>query len=167
MLVFYFTIFCGFFQVREYERSEISLKNLPFWPAYHIRKMMWVDRISQKALISLYFCAVLTYGRKRISVNFGFVFVNLCKLFMQKWSVLHFGTDHLRKLLFSPSLFFDYSDVYFDKIASIKAWPWSINHFLISKFWHVQSSFLCLYFLHLILEHTKKRLLLTQHMVLL
>ena len=61
----------------------------------------------------------MTYGRKRISVNFGFVFVNLCKLFMQKWSVLHFGTDHLRKLLFSPSLFFDYSDVYFDKIASI------------------------------------------------
>ena len=69
-----------------------------------------MDRKSQKALISLYFFALLTYGRKEASVNFGFIFANLCKLFMQKWSVLHFGTDHLRKLLFSPSLFFAYSD---------------------------------------------------------
>ena len=72
-----------------------------------------MDRKPQKALIFLCFCDVLTHGRKRTSVNFGFVFVNLCKLFMQKWSVLHFGTDHLRKLLFSPSVFFDYSDAIF------------------------------------------------------
>ena len=69
-----------------------------------------MDRKSQKALISLYFFALLTYGRRRTSVNFGFVFANLCKHFTQKWSVLHFGTDHLGNLIFSPSLFFDYSD---------------------------------------------------------
>ena len=72
--------------------------------------MIGVDAKSQKALISLCFCALLTYGRKRTSVNFGFIFANLCKHFTQKSSVLHFGTDHLRKLLFSPSVFFDYSD---------------------------------------------------------
>ena len=72
--------------------------------------MIEVDAISQKALISLCFCALLTYGRKEASVNFGSIFSNLCKLSTQKRSVLHFGTDHLRKLLFSPSLFFDYSD---------------------------------------------------------
>lgn len=72
--------------------------------------MIGVDAISQKTLISLYFCAVLSYGRRRTSVNFGFIFANLCKLFTQKRSVIHFGTDHLRKLLFSPSVFFDYSD---------------------------------------------------------
>ena len=76
--------------------------------------MIGVDEKSQKALISLYFCAVLSYGRKEASVNFGFVFANLCKLFTQKWSVLHFGTDHLRKLLFSPNVFFDYSDAKFE-----------------------------------------------------
>ena len=76
--------------------------------------MIGVDTISQKALIYLCFCAVLTYGRKRTSVNFGFVFANLCKPFTQKWSVLHFWTDHLRKLLFlrifAVAVFFDYSD---------------------------------------------------------
>jgi hypothetical protein len=55
-----------------------------------------------------------SHGRKRKTVNIGFVFANLCELFTQKWSVLHFGTDHLRKLLFlrvfAKSLFFDYSD---------------------------------------------------------
>ena len=72
--------------------------------------MIGVDAISQKALIYLCFCAVLTYGRKRTSVNFGFVFANLCKLITQKWSVTRLRTDHLRKLLFSPNVFFDYSD---------------------------------------------------------
>ena len=76
--------------------------------------MIGVDAISQKALFFLYFCALLTYGRRRTSVNFGFVFSNLCKHFIQKWSVLHFGTDHFRKLLFlrifAVAVFFDYSD---------------------------------------------------------
>ena len=72
--------------------------------------MIGVDAKTQKALISLCFCALLTYGRKEASVNFGFIFANLCKHFTQKWSVLHFGTDHLLLLLFSPSLFFAYSD---------------------------------------------------------
>ena len=76
--------------------------------------MIGVDAKSQKALISLCFCALLTYGRKKASVNFGGVFANLCKHFTQKWSVLHFGTDHLGKLLFSPSVFFDYSDAKFE-----------------------------------------------------
>ena len=75
--------------------------------------MIGVDTTSQKALISLYFCAVLSYGRKEASVNFGFVFANLCKLFTQKWSVLHFGTDLLRSCIFSPGVFFDYSDAIF------------------------------------------------------
>ena len=80
--------------------------------------MIGVDEKSQKALISLYFCAVLSYGRKEASVNFGFVFANLCKLFTQKRSVLHFGTDHLRKLrflrFFALGVFFDYSDAKFE-----------------------------------------------------
>ena len=78
--------------------------------------MIGVDAISQKALIYLCFCAVLTYGRKRTSVNFGFVSANLCKPFTQKWSVLHFGTDHLRYsvfFIFAEILFFDYSDAIF------------------------------------------------------
>ena len=54
--------------------------------------------------------AVLSYGIKEVSVNFGFIFANLCKLLMQKWSVLQFGTDHLRKLLSIESFFFGYSD---------------------------------------------------------
>ena len=73
-----------------------------------------MDGISRKALIYLHFFALLTYGRRRTSVNFGFIFANLCKHFTQKWSVLHFGTDHLQKLLFSPGVFFDYSDAIFD-----------------------------------------------------
>ena len=48
-----------------------------------------------KALENRGFLAILANGRKRITVNIGFIFVNLCKLFTQKWSVLHFGTDHL------------------------------------------------------------------------
>ena len=72
----------------------------------------------KKALFSLYFCAVLTYGRRRTSVNFGFIFLNLCKHFTQKRSVLHFGTDLLRTLLFlrisCESLFFDFSDAKFE-----------------------------------------------------
>ena len=76
--------------------------------------MIGVDAISQKTLISLYFCAVLSYGRRRTSVNFGFIFANLCKLFTQKWSVPKCRTDHLLLLLFSPSVFFDYSDAKFE-----------------------------------------------------
>ena len=76
--------------------------------------MIEVDAISQKALISLCFCALLTYGRKEASVNFGFIFANLCKHFTQKRSVLHFGTDLLRSCIFSPSVFFDYSDAKFE-----------------------------------------------------
>ena len=77
-----------------------------------------MDRKPQKALIFLCFCDVLTHGRKRTSVNFGFIFANLCKHFTQKWSVLHFGTDHLRKLrffrVFAVAVFFDYSDAKFE-----------------------------------------------------
>ena len=76
-----------------------------------------MDRKPQKALISLCFCAVLTCGRKRTSVNFGFVFANLCKHFTQKWSVPKCRTDHLRYSVFrilAESLFFDYSDAKFE-----------------------------------------------------
>ena len=77
-----------------------------------------MDRISRKALIYLHFFALLTYGRRRTSVNFGFIFANLCKLFTQKWSVLHLGTDHLRKLLFlcvfASAVFFDYRGSIFE-----------------------------------------------------
>ena len=76
--------------------------------------MIGVDAISQKALIYLCFCVLFTHGKRRTSVNLGLIFANLCKHFTQKWSVLHFGTDHLRKLLFSPSVFFDYSDAKFE-----------------------------------------------------
>ena len=72
--------------------------------------MIGVDVISQKALIFLYFCAVLSYGRKEASVNFGFIFANLCKPFTQKRSVLHLGIDLLQKLHFALAVFFDYSD---------------------------------------------------------
>ena len=72
-----------------------------------------MDRKPQKALIFLCFCDVLTHGRKRTSVNFGFIFANLCKHFTQKRSVLHFGTDLLRSCIFSPGVFFDYSDAIF------------------------------------------------------
>ena len=75
--------------------------------------MIGVDAKSQKALIYLCFCAVLSYGGRRTSVNFGFIFANLCKLFTQKRSVLHFGTDLLRSCIFSPGVFFDYSDAIF------------------------------------------------------
>ena len=81
--------------------------------------MIGVDAVSQKALIFLYFYALLTYGRRRTSVNFGFVFANLCKHFTQKWSVLHFGTDHLSYSvfrIFAESLFFDYSDAEIDDL---------------------------------------------------
>ena len=76
--------------------------------------MIGVDAISQKALIYLCFCAVLTCVRRRTSVNFGFIFANLCKLFTQKRSVPKCRIDHLLLLLFSPSVFFDYSDAKFE-----------------------------------------------------
>ena len=75
--------------------------------------MIGVDAKSQKALISLYFCALLTNGRKEASVKFGFIFANLCKDNERRRSILHFGIDLLRKLLFSPGFFFDYSDAIF------------------------------------------------------
>ena len=35
-LVFYFTIFCGFFQVGECERHDISFRKFAFLPSYHL-----------------------------------------------------------------------------------------------------------------------------------
>ena len=52
----------------------------------------------------------IDYGRKRKTVNIVINFANLCKFFMQKRSVLLFGTDLLRSCVFAESLFFDYSD---------------------------------------------------------
>lgn len=48
-----------------------------------------MDRKPQKALISLYFCAVLTHGRRRTSVNLGFIFANLCKILLTR-GLVHF-----------------------------------------------------------------------------
>ena len=39
--------------------------------------------------------------------------------FTQKRSVLHFGTDHFLKLLFSSGVFFDYSDANIDILFAI------------------------------------------------
>ena len=52
----------------------------------------------------------IDYGRKRKTVNIVINFANLCKVFTQKRSVLHLGTDLLRSCIFSPGVFFDYSD---------------------------------------------------------
>ena len=57
--------------------------------------MIGVDAISPNVLIYLRFCAVLIYGRKDESVNFGFIFANLCKPFTQKRSVTRLRTGHL------------------------------------------------------------------------
>ncbi len=56
------------------------------------------------------FSPITANGRKRKTVNIAINFANLCNLFTQKRSVLHFGTDLLRSCIFSPGVFFDYSD---------------------------------------------------------
>jgi len=73
-----------------------------------------VDRKSQKALISLRFCAVLTYGRRRTSVNFGFIFANLCKLSYKRGLSRICGQTSFGSCVFAESLFFDYSDAIID-----------------------------------------------------
>jgi len=56
------------------------------------------------------FFAILANGRKEETVIYSEFSANLCKYFTQKWSVLHFGTDHRQLLFFSQGVFFDFSD---------------------------------------------------------
>ena len=72
-----------------------------------------IDENSTKSLDFSILLRLTAHGRKRKTVNITVNFANLCKLYTQKWSVLHFGTDHLRYsvfCIFAESLFFDYSD---------------------------------------------------------
>ena len=50
---------------------------------------------------------------KKKTVNFSFVFTNLCKYFMKKGYILHLGTYPLNYSvfnIFAESLFLDYSN---------------------------------------------------------
>ena len=55
------------------------------------------DRQNSTRILSVFvFLGLTAQGRKRRTVNNGFVFTNLCQEFIQRWFYIHFATDHIQ-----------------------------------------------------------------------